>query len=62
MMGLRIKRGEKISLIAANGDRMAVEGTTVVEAEGNGSRVTLDAIVSEAVQDNMLVSLSLIHI
>ena len=55
-MGLKVKRGEKISLIAANGERMAVKGTAIIEAEGNGSRATLDAIVSDAIQDDMLVS------
>ena len=55
-MGLKVKRGEKISLIAANGERMAVKGTAIIEAEGNGSRATLDAIVSDEIQDDMLVS------
>jgi len=55
-MGLKVKRGEKISLIAANGVRMEVLGTTIVEAESNNCKATLDAIVSNAVQDDMLVS------
>ena len=56
-MGLKVKRGEKISLIAANGVRIEVLGTTIIEAEGNNCKATLDAIVSNAIQD-----LSLIHI
>ena len=55
-MGLKVKRGEKISLIAANGERMAVKGTAIIEAEGNGSKATLDAIVSDEIQDDMLIS------
>ena len=55
-MGLHIKRCEKISLIAANGDRMEFIGTTIIETKGNGSKATLDTIVLEAMQDDMLVS------
>ena len=55
-MGLKVKRGEKISLIAANGERMAVTGTAIIEAEGNRSKATLDTIVSEGIQDDMPVS------
>ena len=42
--------------IAANGVRMEVLGTTIIEAESNNCKATLDAIVSNAVQDDMLVS------
>ena len=57
-MGLRVSKNEKISLIAANGEKMPVEGTAIISAEGNKTRATLDVIVSAAIQDDMLVSCS----
>ena len=57
-MGLKLCKNEKINLIAANGVRMPVKGTSIVTVEGNKTRVTIDAIISEAVQDDMLVSCS----
>ena len=55
-MGLKVSKNERISLIAANGEKMPVEGTAIISAEGNKTRATLDVIVSAAIQDDMLVS------
>ena len=54
--GLKYKPGEKISLVAANGERMKVDGTIKVKIEGNGTEANVNALVSEAVQDDMLLS------
>ena len=52
--GLKYKPGEKVSLVAANGERMKVQGTIRVKVEGNGIEANIHALVSEAVQDDML--------
>ena len=54
--GLKYQPGEKISLVAANGERMKVKGTIRVKVEGNGIEADLHALVSAAVQDDMLLS------
>ena len=42
--------------MAANGERMKVDGTIKVKIEGNGIEANVNALVSEAVQDDMLLS------
>jgi len=37
-MGLKLCKNEKINLIAANGVRMPVKGTSIVTVEGNHLR------------------------
>ena len=50
------KTGGRVKLIAANGDKMKVDGTVIIQISGNETNIVTDALVSRAVQDDMLLS------
>ena len=52
------KQGGKIKLVAANGNKMEVDGTIEISIEGNNIKIRTDTLVSKAIQDNMLISCS----
>ena len=54
--GITYKEGGRIKLIAANGDKMKVDGTAMVQITGNETSIVTDALISRAVQDDMLIS------
>ena len=56
--GISYKQGGKIKLVAANGNKMEVDGTIEISIEGNNIKIRTDALVSKAIQDNMLISCS----
>ena len=56
--GISYKQGGKIKLVAANGNKMEVDGTIVMTLEGNNVKIGTDALVSKAIQDDMLISCS----
>ena len=43
-------------MLTASGQRMQVDGSVKIKAEANGIYVSINALVSDAIQDKMLVS------
>ena len=50
------RKGDPTVLLTASGERLTVDGSVKLKAEANGIHVSLDALVSNAIQDEMLVS------
>ena len=53
---LNILNNEQTLLVAANGERMPVTGTTSLTAGANGASYRIHALVSPAITEDMLVS------
>ena len=50
------KKGDPTILLTASGQTMQVDGSVKIKAEVNSIHVSIDALVSDAIQDKMLVS------
>ena len=50
------RKGDPTVLLTASGERLTVDGSVKLKAEANGIHVSLDALVSNDIQDEMLVS------
>ena len=50
------KNGDPTILLTASGERMPVDGSAKIKARANGINVSMDVLVSDAIQDEMLVS------
>ena len=54
--GIEWKKETKTILRIANGDRMAVKGTAILDVTANGVRAEIEAIISPDIKELMLVS------
>ena len=54
--GIRFQPGDPTILFTAIGQRMRVDGTGQISVEANGISADINALVSEAIQDEMLLS------
>ena len=50
------RSGDPTILLTASGERMPVDGSAKIKARANGINVSMDVLVSNAYQDEMLVS------
>ena len=54
--GIRFQSGDPTILLTASGQRMRVDGAGRISVEANGISADINALVSDAIQDEMLLS------
>ena len=54
--GIRFQSRDPTILLTASGQRMCIDGTGKITVEANGISANINALVSDAIQDEMLLS------
>ena len=54
--GIRFQSGDQTILLTASGQRMCVDGAGEILVEANGITTNINTLVSDAIQDEMLLS------